>query len=113
MHEFSILQSLTERVEQEMRARDAIAVHSITLRIGELAGVEIDLLRSAWTLFRELPAWESTELVVEEEPARWQCSRCDAPVDAGAVLRCRQCGGPAQLESGGDILLQRMQLEVA
>jgi hypothetical protein len=52
VHEYSIVQSLLERVESEARQHEATAVHRIHLRIGELSGVEIDLLDTAFQTFR-------------------------------------------------------------
>jgi hydrogenase nickel incorporation protein HypA/HybF len=112
MHEYSVLQSLVERVEAEQRVRDATAVHAIHLRIGELAGVEVGLLEHAWTLFRELPEWAHTELRIETVPALWTCPSCDAAIERGAVLRCPRCAVPARLERGDEIVLQRIEMEV-
>ena len=44
MHEYSILQSLVERVEEEQARRRATSIHAIHLRVGELSGVETELL---------------------------------------------------------------------
>ena len=48
MHEYSIVQALVSKVEAECLARGALAVHKLNVRIGELSGVETDLLTTAW-----------------------------------------------------------------
>ena len=56
MHEYSIVQALLERVAAEARARRATSVHRLTIRIGELSGVEPELLATAYATFRERTA---------------------------------------------------------
>ena len=41
MHEYSIVAALLERVNAEARAKEASRVHRLTVRIGELAGVDV------------------------------------------------------------------------
>ena len=48
MHEYSIVASLIDRVQQEANAHGGTRVHRLHVQIGELAGVEIDLLKTAF-----------------------------------------------------------------
>jgi hydrogenase nickel incorporation protein HypA/HybF len=112
MHEVSIVQSLLERVEQEARACGAHKVHAIEVSIGELAGVEVDLLRSAYSLFSETGPYRDTELRIERVAARWACPICQRPAEPGKALRCCECNRPMRLECGDEILLQRLEMEV-
>ena len=50
MHEYSIVQALMAQVDEQARAHGAAAVHRVSLRIGELSGIEPDLLRSAFEM---------------------------------------------------------------
>ena len=52
-------------------------------------------------------------LTIERTPARWQCPKCAAAIERGAILRCSACGEPARMISGDEILLRRVELEVA
>ena len=52
MHEYSIVQALLDRVEQELRRKGASRSHLVRVRIGELAGVEVELLRTAYDTIR-------------------------------------------------------------
>ena len=113
MHEHSIVQSLMARVEEEARLRGAERVVAIEVRIGELSGVEVELLRTAYSLFREQGPYRETELRIEEIPARWACRRCNLGPEPGGWLRCSSCGRPVQLVAGDEILLQRIEMEVA
>ena len=80
MHEYSIVEALIERVGAEARARHATAVHRLRVRIGELSGVEVDLLTTAYTTFRERTICERAELDVQVVPARWECPDCGVPI---------------------------------
>lgn len=113
MHEYSIVRSILDRVESEARQRDASAVHRVRVRIGELAGVEIDLLRSAFEMWREESICAGAELDVVAVDAVWACPSCSAPIERGAVLRCPACARPARLTSGDEIVLDRIEMEVA
>lgn len=113
MHEFSIVQSLLQTAEAEARSRGATAVHRLEVRIGELAGVEIELLRSAYELVRGRTLCAGAELTITPSAVRWACSGCGRTVERGGVLQCPDCGKPARLVQGDEILLERMELEVA
>jgi hydrogenase nickel insertion protein HypA len=113
MHEYSIVQALIERVAAEARAHRASAVHRLHVQIGEMSGVEATLLKTAFDVFRERTICEAAELRIERVPVRWECRSCGAPVAIGGPLRCASCGGEARLAGGDEILLQRIEMEVA
>lgn len=113
MHEYSIVASLLERVDAEARARNATAVGRVAVKIGELSGVEIDLLRTAFETFRERTLCAGAELTIEAVAARWACRGCGREIARGALLACPACGRPARLVGGDEILLQSIEMEVA
>lgn len=113
MHEYSVVRALLDRVESEARARGATAVHAIAVRIGELSGVEKELLVSAYELVRGTsPLVDGAPLTIDYVPARWACRGCARGLEKGALLRCPDCGQPARLVEGDEILLDRIELEV-
>ena len=112
MHEYSIVQALLERVEAEARARGATAVHRLLVRIGELSGVEVELLTTAYDTFRARTICEHAALEVQAVPARWACGRCGGTIRRGDLLQCPRCAVPASLVEGGEIMLDRIEMEV-
>ena len=113
MHEYSIVQALLERVDQEVTARGASRVHGVRVRIGELAGVEIELLRTAYETIRRGTPCEEAPLEVTAVPARWECPRCHEAIAPGRPLQCAPCGVGARLAAGDEIMLDRIDMEVA
>lgn len=112
MHEYSIVSALIDRVQREADAHPGAIVRKLRVRIGELAGVELELLRTAFLTFRERGVCAAAEIDIEPVPAAWRCKRCELPIAAGAVLRCPRCGRPAELAAGDDIILERIEMEV-
>jgi len=113
MHEYSLVQSLVERVEAEARRRRALAVHKLTVRIGELSGVDPELFQTAYDTFREGTICAAAPLVLERVAATWSCPRCGGRIARGAALRCPTCDVPARLDDGGDaLMLNGIEMEV-
>jgi hydrogenase nickel incorporation protein HypA/HybF len=113
VHEYSIVRALVTRVQEEARARRATAVGRVSLRIGELSGIEVELLRTAYLMCRERTICEHAALDVEVVPAEWICRNCQSSIVPGGPLRCATCGGAAVLRAGDEILLERIEMEVA
>lgn len=112
MHEYSIVQSLVDSVAAAVGAREA-SVQRIQVAIGELAGVDCALLTTAFEVFRGGTLCEHATLTIDRIPARWECSCCGGDVARGGFLRCAVCDTPARLAAGDEIVLQRIELEVA
>jgi hydrogenase nickel incorporation protein HypA/HybF len=112
MHEYSIVQSLMTRIEAEAAARGATVVRALTLRIGELSGVEPVLLQTAFETFSEKSICEGAELSIVRVPVSWACPKCERAIEQGAFLQCPVCSVPATLRSGDEIILERIEMEV-
>jgi hydrogenase nickel incorporation protein HypA/HybF len=113
VHEYSLVQNLVSRVEQEARRRQALSIHALSVRIGELSGVDPELFRTAYETFRAGTICERAALTLTRVAASWSCPTCKKPIAAGAVLRCAACDAPARLDDGGDALtLDGIEMEV-
>jgi hydrogenase nickel incorporation protein HypA/HybF len=112
MHEYSIVQALLARIDAESRARGARSVRRIRVRVGELSGIEPELLASAYELCREHTICTAADLEIEPVVARWSCSRCGRPIAQGGLLQCAACGAPARLVQGDEIILEQIEMEV-
>ena len=113
MHEYSLVEALVRRVEDEARRRSALAVHALSVRVGELAGVDAELFQTAYETFRAGTICEKTPLKVTRVAASWSCPRCRRPIARGEVLTCPACKQAARLDDGGDALtLDQIEMEV-
>jgi hydrogenase nickel incorporation protein HypA/HybF len=113
MHEYSIVSALMDRIEQEAAMRHATRVRAVKLRIGEIAGVEVELLKTAYEVVSDDTICGGASLEIEVVPVRWACPRCEARPERGARLLCPVCGGAVRLVTGDEIMLDRLELEVA
>jgi len=112
MHEYSIIQALIGRVTEAAEQRQATRIHRITVRIGELAGVDADLLSSAFELVRGHSLCAEAELTINRVAARWDCAACGRVIEAAMPLCCPTCDEPARLSAGDEMYLDRIEMEV-
>jgi hydrogenase nickel insertion protein HypA len=113
MHEYAIVAELVRQVEGEARRAGAAAVTRVTVAIGDLSGVERELLATAYDVFRGRTVCERAELSLRAVPALWSCPRCAKAIVPGEVLTCPDCGIAARLCAGDEIVLERIEMEVA
>jgi hydrogenase nickel incorporation protein HypA/HybF len=111
MHEYSLVRALADRVEAEARARQAVAVHRLSVAIGAVSGVEPELFETAFTLCRA-GVLAGAELKIRRVEAEWSCPACGTAIAPDGVLRCEACHVPARLRSGDEILLEQIEMEV-
>lgn len=112
MHEYSIIQALVERVEAEARERHALSIARIRVALGELSGVDPELLSAAYGVFREGTLCRAADLEIRAVPADWVCPVCGRTIERGEILRCLSCQTPARLAAGDEILLEQIEMEV-
>ncbi len=113
MHEYSIVSALLDRIEAEARSRGALSVASVRVAIGGQAGLDPDLLRSAFEVARAGTPCAAASLELREIPAVWRCRVCGGELPAEGPRRCPGCDAPGRLVSGDEIVLERLELEVA
>jgi hydrogenase nickel incorporation protein HypA/HybF len=112
MHEYSLVQAMFDQIDSVARARHAVAVHRVRLRVGHAAGVDVSLLRTAYETFRVQTICSTAPLVIDEVPVEWACPGGHGPIGAFKPLICDTCGRPARLTSGDEIVLEQLELEV-
>jgi hydrogenase nickel incorporation protein HypA/HybF len=112
MHEYSIVAALSSLVEAHAARVGAIGVRRLHVSIGELSGVDADLLAKAYEIFRERTLLGEASLEIRTCPASWSCPKCERPIERGEVLHCDDCGVPACLSAGDEIILERIEMEV-
>jgi hydrogenase nickel incorporation protein HypA/HybF len=111
VHEYGIAASLIRMVETRAREAGAARVARVEVRVGGAAGVETELLETAWEGMRAGTLCETAQLLVHTTPAAWICALCRRPIAEDSPLRCPECDYPAILDGGDDLLLERFEIE--
>jgi hydrogenase nickel incorporation protein HypA/HybF len=111
MHELAVCQTLAAQVEEIARERDS-RVHSITLRIGPLSGIEAALLQHSYPLASAGTRSAAATLIIESLPVRVRCRNCGQETQARANrLVCSHCGDwHTDVLSGDELLLASVEL---
>jgi hydrogenase nickel incorporation protein HypA/HybF len=112
MHEVSLVQALFDQADHAIGSHPSAAVRQVSVRIGQLAGVEEELFRTAFEGCKRDRGYSNATLQVTLEPAVWSCRACSAPASTAEPLRCPVCGGAPELSAGSELILQRLELEV-
>ena len=113
MHELSLIESTLALVERHAADHDATRVERIVLRVGTLAGVDIESLRFAFEAVAPRTIAAGATLEIETIPALVHCSGCDADFDASGsfIFTCPQCGAlSADVRQGRELELSRIEM---
>jgi hydrogenase nickel incorporation protein HypA/HybF len=113
MHELSIALSLLDLAAEQAECQHARVV-AIHLKLGPLAGVVPEALRSAYELARTGSDLADAELLIEEVPVVAYCPACAAERTLPSIqeFACPVCGTPpARLISGRELELVGLEVE--
>lgn len=93
MHELSIIASIVDIAEEQLRRSNATQIEKIELEIGELAGVEWQALDFAWEVGVQRSALQNAERQIDKIPGRAQCLECDTTFELPVLYEpCPACG---------------------
>jgi len=106
MHELSIATSILEAVENESAKRPELHFEKVGLRIGEVAGVDIDSLTFGWEAITRDTVWQALELEIESVPRRNRCDDCKYVFEVNdySQLNCPRCNAFPTFNISGDEL---------
>lgn len=95
MHELSLVQSILEIAQDYARREGAVAIQTVTLRVGALSGVEPEALEFAFETARVGTLAEEARLEVEWVPLAAYCEGCSkkfAVDNPFGIALCPDCG---------------------
>ena|SRR5581483_2309675 len=106
MHELGIATSILETVEKEASSRPNMCFQKVGLRIGALAGIDIDALTFGWEAIVKDTKWESLILEIEQVPRKNRCDACDWVFEVYDLteLNCPRCDAFPTFNISGDEL---------
>ncbi|MBM5799721.1 MAG: hydrogenase maturation nickel metallochaperone HypA [Cyanobacteria bacterium K_DeepCast_35m_m2_023] len=113
MHELSLMAAVRDQVLAAAQADGACRITAISLRVGALAGVEVDALRFAGPVVLAGTIADGAALRIEIEPATCHCAPCDASFEArDGCCDCPRCGTISrQLLCGRALQLLSLEVE--
>ncbi len=115
MHEYSIVQSLLDIIDQNAAKHGAKKVNKVVVKIGVLSGVEPHLLQIAFDTFKENTICHEADMQLIVQPIVARCKRCEkiTEFDKNEIFfECGKCGS-AELDiiDGEDMILQSLEME--
>ena len=115
MHEMGIAASVLDIVRQYVPDAQAPLVRRVSVRVGELAGVQAESLRFCFDAMVAGTPYGAATLAIEYIPAVRRCRPCGTSFPGAAWLaRCPTCGAPdAPLEGGDELSVTEVELDDA
>jgi hydrogenase nickel incorporation protein HypA/HybF len=113
MHELGITQSIVDIAVRTALDEGATRVRSVTVEIGELAGVVADSVAFCFEACREGTLLADAELIIETIPGKARCSGCGAesPVDQ-YTFACPACGAfTLERLQGEELKIREMEID--
>lgn len=113
MHELGITQSIVDIAARTAQDQGAHRVRSVTVEIGELAGVVADAVAFCFEACRQGTLLEEAELIIESIPGKARCTSCGAerPVDQ-YTFACPACGAyTLERLQGEELQIREMEID--
>ncbi|WP_144208021.1 hydrogenase maturation nickel metallochaperone HypA [Shewanella donghaensis] len=112
MHEYSIVTSLIEQIEQLARDNNANEIIKVKIKVGVLSGVEPQLLATAFETFKLDGICHNAELDMNIQPLVIHCRHCDTETElTERNIVCPTCHGTDTHVMDGEQMML-MQLEM-
>ncbi|HZD32652.1 MAG TPA: hydrogenase maturation nickel metallochaperone HypA [Candidatus Angelobacter sp.] len=113
MHELGIATSILESVEKESRRHEGVRITKVGVKIGELAGVDVDALQFGFECMIKETEWEGLVLEVESIPRLQRCPKCEHEFRMSDFdPQCPKCGEFATVcVSGEELDIAFMEVE--
>ena len=113
MHELCIASSILDYVQAEAGRHPGARITKVGVKVGELAGVDVDALQFGFEAIVKDTDWEGLALVVESIPRVQRCPKCAHEFRMNDYdPQCPQCGEFAtQCISGEELDMAYMEVD--
>ncbi len=114
MHEFSVVQSLLDLIENNAQDNNAKSVSKVVIKIGKLSGIEPHLLKIAFDTFKEKTICENAELEMIIQDVIAKCEDCNKEfkVENNNFI-CPECQSfNLKIIDGEDMYLMSLEMDV-
>ena len=94
------------------KQHQASKITKITLKIGEMSGIEIEALSMSFDALTKHTIAESAELIVNRIPIIGQCNKCGKDFHIKQYnFFCPKCDGVLILKSGRELQVESLDME--
>lgn len=105
MHELAIVSSVLDQLDELQKQHEGKRFSKVGLRVGELAGLDVECLRFGFECVVKDTHWESLALEIEKVERRQRCPQCSAEFKAeNWATACPECGEAATITIAGEEL---------
>lgn len=113
MHEYSIVLSLLESCEENLKQHNASKVTKVVVKIGVLSGVEPELLQRAFDTFKEESVCAEAQLVLEIQKVLISCNGCkEKSILNSLEFVCPMCQShDIKIIDGEEMFLMQLEME--
>jgi len=113
MHEFSIVQSLMQLIEQQAVEHGARRVTRVVVKIGKFSGVEPHLLKTAFDTFKAHSIAETAELDIQLQELELRCQVCGHTFQPQEMrFICPSCQSrEVTIIQGQEMMLMSLEME--
>lgn len=113
MHEYSIVQSLLDSCDENVRTNNATKVMKVVVKIGVMSGVEPSLLQTAFDTFKEKTVCEDAEFIINMQDIIVKCQDC---LEESTLTKLEYCCPKCEsanltILDGEDMYLMQLELE--
>lgn len=113
MHEIGIARDLWKKILEEAAKKRLSKISSVTIKLGEAAGIEKELLRHSLKdhIFPGTIA-QGASLIIDDEPIKSKCYKCGCHITKNNMtgLACPKCGGiDIEIISGNKVYVERVE----
>ncbi len=112
MHELSVVLSIIEIADEQLKKSTARQIESIELEIGTLAGIEMEALLFAWDAAIPHTVLENTKRIIRQIPAVALCLDCGKKYQVEQIFEaCPACKGYSnELVQGNELRVKSLMV---
>lgn len=113
MHELSIVCGICELLNKKVLEYGASKVVQVSIKAGELAGIEEQTLRGCFEIVSQATPAEGAELVIERVPIKVRCRSCGNEYETGIPFSsCAVCANESiEIIQGNELYIESIAVE--
>ncbi len=112
MHEATLAENILEIAQGAAAANHAGKISAIGLKIGDMAGVELEALTFSFDVLKKNTIAENAKLQITRVPIVAECNKCGKIFTVAQYnFFCPECDGILILKSGRELLVEFVDCE--